>query len=119
MLSYNERSLTFEDFVMENTETVVAAPEVHSRFAKLIHDMEVKKAAREADKAVKQAQKEARQKLPIVAKKRDNNKKDAAQRIIEAADSSVNNGELARKISAELEITYANAYYYVTRVFKR
>jgi len=47
-----------------------------------------------------------------------NDKKVAAQRIFDAnVDKS--NGFIARLIEKELEITYANAYYYVTRVFKR
>ena len=47
-----------------------------------------------------------------------NDKKDAAL-VIYQANPDMNNGAVARKIAAELEITYANAYYYVTRVFKR
>lgn len=47
-----------------------------------------------------------------------NDKKVAAQRIFDA-NSDKSNGFIARLIEKELEITYANAYYYVTRVFKR
>jgi len=47
-----------------------------------------------------------------------NDKKEAALRLFEA-NPDKNNGAVARLIAAELEITYANAYYYVTRVFKR
>ena len=47
-----------------------------------------------------------------------NDKKDAALRLYQA-NPDKNNGAIARLIAAELEITYANAYYYVTRVFKR
>ena len=47
-----------------------------------------------------------------------NDKKVAAQRLFDA-NKDKNSGAIARLISAELEITYANAYYYVTRVFKR
>ena len=47
-----------------------------------------------------------------------NDKKDAALTIYQA-NPDKNNGAVARLIAAELEITYANAYYYVTRVFKR
>ena len=47
-----------------------------------------------------------------------NDKKDAALTIYQA-NPDKNNGAIARLIAAELEITYANAYYYVTRVFKR
>lgn len=45
-------------------------------------------------------------------------KKVAALKLFEA-NTDKGNGEIARLISKELEITYANAYYYVTRVFKR
>lgn len=57
---------------------------------------------------------------PTPAPKEDkvNNKKVAAQRIFDA-NKDKNNGAIARLIAAELEITYANAYYYCTRVFKR
>jgi len=47
-----------------------------------------------------------------------NDKRVAAERIFkEQADKG--NGAIAKMIASELEITYANAYYYVTRVFKR
>jgi len=39
-------------------------------------------------------------------------------RIFEA-NKDKGNGEIAKLIATELEITYANAYYYVTRVFVR
>ncbi len=45
-------------------------------------------------------------------------KKFAALMLFEA-NTDKSNGEVARLIAKELEITYANAYYYVTRVFKR
>jgi len=45
-------------------------------------------------------------------------KKSAALMLFEA-NTDKGNGEIARLIAKELEITYANAYYYVTRVFKR
>lgn len=45
-------------------------------------------------------------------------KKVAALKLFEA-NVDKGNGEIARLIAKELEITYANAYYYVTRVFKR
>lgn len=45
-------------------------------------------------------------------------KKSAALKLFEE-NSDKGNGEIARLIAKELEITYANAYYYVTRVFKR
>lgn len=47
-----------------------------------------------------------------------NDKRVAALRICEA-NSEMNNGQLARLIAKELEITYANAYFYSSRVFKR
>ncbi len=45
-------------------------------------------------------------------------KKTKAQAIFNA-NKSLTNGEIAKLIQDELKITYANAYYYVSRVFKR
>lgn len=50
--------------------------------------------------------------------KNDNNKKKEAIGIFEA-NKEKTNGEIAKIIAGELKITYANAYYYVSRVFKR
>lgn len=47
-----------------------------------------------------------------------NDKRVAALRLFEA-NKDKNNGQIAKMIASELEITYANAYYYVTRCFKR
>lgn len=47
-----------------------------------------------------------------------NDKKGKAKAIFDANKDKAN-GEIAGLISKELEITYANAYYYVSRVFKR
>lgn len=47
-----------------------------------------------------------------------NDKKPKAKAIFDA-NKDKTNGEIAQMIAAELEITYANAYYYVSRVFKR
>jgi hypothetical protein len=47
-----------------------------------------------------------------------NDKRVAAEGLFRA-NPTMNNGQIAKLIAAELEITYANAYYYVTRVFKR
>jgi hypothetical protein len=55
---------------------------------------------------------------PLPKEEKVNDKKVAAQRLFDA-NQDKNNGAIARLISAELEISYANAYYYVTRVFKR
>lgn len=70
-----------------------------------------------SDKQVKETVKKA---LDIVTDKpkKDNNKKLAAEKIFNA-NKQLNNGEIARMISSELQITYANAYYYVTRVFRK
>lgn len=35
------------------------------------------------------------------------------------ANKSLTNGEIAQLVQKQLEITYSNAYYYVSRVFKR
>jgi len=48
----------------------------------------------------------------------DNNKKRQAL-VIFNENKDKTNGEIAKIISTALEITYANAYYYVSRVFKR
>ena len=47
-----------------------------------------------------------------------NDKKVAALRLYEA-NPDKNDGAMAKLIAKELEITYANAYYYCTRVFSR
>jgi hypothetical protein len=57
---------------------------------------------------------------PIRAKKmstRGGDKKERA-RVIFDRESGKTPGEIARVIASELSITYANAYYYVSRVFK-
>lgn len=75
----------------------------------------------EAAQAIKAAQapKVKAVKAPVVPKEpKVNDKKVAALRLFEAHPDK-NNGAIARMIAAELEITYANSYYYVTRVFKR
>lgn len=48
---------------------------------------------------------------------RGGDKKEMA-RVIFEREKGKTNGEIARIISQELHITYANAYYYVSRVFK-
>lgn len=52
-----------------------------------------------------------------VKEKRGGDKKVRALEIFNR-EKGKPNGEIAKMIAAELEITYANAYYYVTRVFK-
>jgi hypothetical protein len=57
---------------------------------------------------------------PIRAKKvssRGGDKKERARSIFQR-ESGKTPGEVARVIASELSITYANAYYYVSRVFK-
>ena len=49
---------------------------------------------------------------------RSNDKKPKAK-IIFDANKDKTNGEIAQMIADDLQITYANAYYYVSRVFKR
>jgi hypothetical protein len=44
-------------------------------------------------------------------------KKAAARAIFDRMQGSTS-GEIAKVIQTELKITYANAYYYVSRVFK-
>jgi len=50
---------------------------------------------------------------------RSNNEKKAAALAIFEANKSLGNSDIAKLIATELEITFANAYYYVTRVFKK
>lgn len=76
---------------------------------------------RQAEQAVETAQhvaKEKTVKVKTAKEPKTNDKKVAAQRLFEA-NKDKGNGEIAKMIASELEITYANAYYYVTRVFKR
>ena len=55
---------------------------------------------------------------PVPKEEKVNDKKVAALRICEA-NSEMNNGQLARLIAKELEITYSNAYFYSSRVWKK
>lgn len=52
------------------------------------------------------------------ASRKNNDKKARAEELFNA-NKEKSNGDIAKLISTELEITYANAYYYVSRVFKR
>jgi hypothetical protein len=79
---------------------------------------ERKAAAKAANEAVASAKRSAAEKTRAVKKPRSNDKKDAAQKLFEA-NKDKGNGAIATLISKELDITYANSYYYVTRVFKR
>lgn len=47
------------------------------------------------------------------------NDKKAKAKVIFDSNKDKTNGEIAQLIAADLDITYANAYYYVSRVFKR
>lgn len=95
---------------------------VKNAFEEYFDEVEAKKAnagKQEAQAVVEKAQKVAKEKAPKVAKEpKVNDKKVAALRIFEA-NGDKGNGAVAKMISEQLEITYANAYYYVTRVFKR
>ena len=91
-----------------------------SAFAEYFDEMAQRANTRKAEKAAETIQAEAKDKI-VKAKApkqaRSNDKKLAAQKLFEA-NVEKGNGEIARLISTELEITYANAYYYVTRVFR-
>lgn len=95
---------------------ITTSPGVLSAFAQYKADKDAREATKQAEASaevvVEKAKKEAKEKAP-----RTNNKKDAARKIFDA-NQGKGKGEIARLIAAELEITYANAYYYVTRVFK-
>lgn len=79
---------------------------------------EQKAAAQAAKDVVASVKKAAAEKTRAAKAPRVNDKKVAAQKLFED-NKDKGNGEIATLISKELEITYANAYYYVTRVFKR
>ena len=101
--------------------TVNQSP-VKNAFNEYFDELEAKKAnagKEQAEVVVKKAQKVAKEKAPKIAKEpKINDKKVAAMRIFDA-NLDRGNGAVAKMISEQLEITYANAYYYVTRVFKR
>jgi len=96
---------------------LVASEGVKSSFAEYFDN-------REAQEALRKAQETARDVVASGVKAqstkgpRTNDKKAAALRVFEA-NKDKGNGAIAKMISEQLEITYANAYYYVTRVFKR
>jgi hypothetical protein len=103
---------------------LVTSPGVLNGFQQYLADKEARAVARaaaaEAMDTVEQAQEVAKEKTvktKAVKAPKVNDKKEAARRIFDA-NQGKGNGEIAKLISAELEITYANAYYYVTRVFK-
>lgn len=60
-----------------------------------------------------------KRKTDIVKESPKNNNKKKQAIVIFNNNKDKPNGEIAKLIAAELEITYANAYYYVSRVFKR
>jgi len=100
---------------MSNVNTVSSTK---NAFTEYFDEMSAK-ANKQATTVVEKAQKVAKEKAPKVAKEpKVNDKKVAAQRIFDA-NKDKGNGEIARMIAEQLEITYANAYYYVTRAFKR
>lgn len=73
------------------------------------------------EQVVETAKKAAKEKVLKTKEPKEpklNTKKQAALQIFEA-NKDKGNGQIAKLISTELEITYANAYYYVTRVFVR
>ena len=54
----------------------------------------------------------------VRASKSNNDKKAKALEIYRSIDPTISASEKAKVIAKQLEITYANAYYYVSRVFK-
>lgn len=61
---------------------------------------------------------EAKQEAKRKAPRKNNDKKARALEICEE-NKTLSNAELAKLIAEELDITFANAYYYASRVFKR
>jgi len=107
----------FGVYIMETVNTTTANPHTMSAF-------EAFKARSDSDsveqtiESVKKAAKESIAKAKEPKQPKSNTKKQAAMQIFET-NKDKGNGEIAKLIAAELEITYANAYYYVTRVFVR
>lgn len=110
----------------------VASPGVRDAFSQYLFDkearakeLELERAQEAADEVVTSVQKEVKAKTATVkvtfkvAKEPKTNDKKVAAKSIFDANKDKGNGEIAQLISKELEITYANAYYYVTRAFKR
>lgn len=56
---------------------------------------------------------------PKISKSSKSNDKKPKAKAIFDANKDKTNGEIAQMIASDLKITYANAYYYVSRVFKR
>ena len=54
----------------------------------------------------------------VRASKSNNDKKANALEIFKTLEPTMSSAEKAKVIAAKLEITFANAYYYVSRVFK-
>ena len=81
-----------------------------------------RKAKKTAEQVVEQAQtvaKAAKPKAEKVAKEPKINEKKVLAHNIFIANEQLGSGEIAKLIADNLEITYANAYYYVTRVFRK
>jgi hypothetical protein len=94
---------------------LVASEGVKSPFTEYFDNLQ-------AQQVLQKAQETAREAVETKAKvktARVNDKKAAAQKLFDENKAQLKNGEIAQRIAQELNITYANAYYYVTRVFKR
>lgn len=61
---------------------------------------------------------EQNKKYKPTVKNNSNDKREAARRVF-IANNTKSSNEIAKIIAQELEITYSNAYYYVTRVFRK
>lgn len=61
---------------------------------------------------------EQNKKYKPTVKNNTNDKREAARRVF-IANNTKSSTEIAKIIAQELEITYSNAYYYVTRVFRK
>jgi hypothetical protein len=105
------------------------APSAFDEFAAMQEARKAKKAAQSTvekaqetakDATVKaKAEKPAKVKVEKVAKDPKVNEKKVVAQTIFNANKELGNGEIAKLIADNLEITYANAYYYVTRVFRK
>lgn len=99
-----------ESYKVEDAMTVVAG-----KYMNLVNDLP-------AVYSIKNGVKSLANTLTVAkdgrASKSNNEKKAQAMAIFEA-NKSLGNSDIAKLIAADLQITFANAYYYVTRVFKR
>ncbi len=103
------KALIEQAMVQDQYDTTKASEIAESKLEKIRKEMPYvfTKAEEEAD-----AQ-------PAKQQSSSSNDKKAKAEVIFKANKQLSNGDIAKLIQKELNITYANAYYYASRVFKR